>query len=100
MTVGQQLLVRADETATLDDFKSDPNKLVGTQLGTTNEIVAKETFPDKEIQSFEDFPGAILALLNKDIDGVVIDNVSAGGYIEENPGKTQSRVRKLLPMRN
>jgi polar amino acid transport system substrate-binding protein len=85
--VGQQLVVRADETATLDDFKSDPKKLVGTQLGTTNEIVAKKTFPDKEIKSFEDFPGAILALLNKDIDGVVIDNVSAGGYIKENQGK-------------
>jgi polar amino acid transport system substrate-binding protein len=87
VTIGQVLLVRADETATLADFKSDPKKLVGTQLGTTNEIVAKETFPDKKIQSFEDFPGAVLALLSSDIDAVVIDNVSALGYINENQGK-------------
>ncbi len=90
VTIGQVLLVRADETASLEDFKSNAEKLVGTQLGTTNEIVAKETFPDKEIQSFEDFPGAILALLSGDIDAVVIDNLSAGGFIAENAGKIKS----------
>ena len=87
VTIGQTLLVRADETSTLDDFKSNPDLIVGTQIGTTNEIVAKETFPDKEIQSFEDFGGAVLALISNDIDGVVIDNVSASGYMKENEGK-------------
>lgn len=90
VTIGQVLLVRADEPGTLADFKSDAGKLVGTQLGTTNEIVAKETFPDKEIQSFEDFPGSVLALINGDIDAVVIDNVSAAGYINENAGKLKA----------
>lgn len=90
VTIGQVLLVRTEETGSLADFKSDANKLVGTQLGTTNEIVAKETFPDKEIQSFEDFPGAILALLSGDIDAVVIDNLAAGGYIGEYTGKIKS----------
>jgi len=87
VTIGQTLLVRADETNTLDDFKSNADLLVGTQIGTTNEIVAKDTFPDKEIQSFEDFPGAVLALLSNDIDGVVIDNVSASGFMGENEGQ-------------
>jgi polar amino acid transport system substrate-binding protein len=85
--VGQTLLVRTDETNTLDDFKSNPDLLVGTQIGTTNEIVAKETFPDKEIQSYEDFPASVLALLSNDIDGVVIDNISASGFMAENEGK-------------
>jgi len=87
VTIGQTLLVRVDEISTLDDFKSNPDLIVGTQIGTTNEIVAKETFPDKEIQSFEDFGGAVLALISNDIDGVVIDNVSASGYMKENEGK-------------
>ena len=87
VTVGQVLLVRADETATLDDFKANPDLLVGTQIGTTNEIVAKETFPDKEIQSFEDFPASVLALISNDIDGVVIDVISASGFMGENEGK-------------
>ncbi len=85
--IGQVLLVRADETATLDDFLANADLTVGTQIGTTNEIVAKKTFPDKEIQSFEDFGGAVLALISGDIDGVVIDNVSAFGYMEANQGK-------------
>jgi polar amino acid transport system substrate-binding protein len=87
VTIGQVLLVRADETATLDDFKANADLLVGTQIGTTNEIVAKETFPDKEIQSYEDFGAAVLALISNDIDAVVIDNVSASGYMGENEGK-------------
>jgi polar amino acid transport system substrate-binding protein len=87
VTIGQVLLLRADETKTLDDFKADAALTVGTQIGTTNEMVAKETFPDKTIQSFEDFGAAVLALMAGDIDTVVIDNVSASGYIGENEGK-------------
>lgn len=87
ITVGQTLLVRVDETATVDEMKSDVSKIVGTQLGTTNEIVAKEHFPTERIKSFEDFPATILALLAGDIDAVVIDNISALGFMNEDPGK-------------
>ena len=84
--IGQVLLVRADETATVDEMKANDDVLVGTQLGTTNEIVAKENFPEDRIKSFEDFGGATLALLAGDIDAVVIDNVSAFGFMSENEG--------------
>jgi polar amino acid transport system substrate-binding protein len=87
VTIGQVLLVRADETLTVDALKADETKLVGTQIGTTNEIVAKKNFPEARVKSFEDFGGAVLALLGGDIDGVVIDNVSAGGYMSQNEGK-------------
>ncbi len=87
VTIGQVLLVRADETATVDEIKADPKRIVGTQLGTTNEIVAKKNFPEERVKSFEDFGGAVLALLSNDIDGVVIDNVTALGFMNENPGK-------------
>jgi polar amino acid transport system substrate-binding protein len=90
VTIGQVLLLRADDNSTLDDFKKNTDKLVGTQIGTTNEIVAKETFPDKKIQSFEDFGGAVLALKSGDIDAVVIDNISAAGFINENPGELKA----------
>jgi polar amino acid transport system substrate-binding protein len=86
VVVGQVLLTREGETNDLDAFKADAALLIGTQIGTTNEIVAKETFPDKEIQSYEDFGAAILALLANDIDGVVVDNVSASGFMDENEG--------------
>lgn len=85
--IGQVLLVRVDETATVDEIKADANRLVGTQIGTTNEIVAKEHFPAERVSSFEDFGAAVLALIAGDIDGVVIDNVTALGYMGENEGK-------------
>jgi ABC-type amino acid transport substrate-binding protein len=90
VTVGQLIMVRSDENITVDEMKADATKIVGTQLGTTNEIVAKETFPDERIKSFEDFGAATLALLAGDVDGVVIDNVSALGYMNENPGKLKT----------
>jgi polar amino acid transport system substrate-binding protein len=87
VTVGQVLLTRANETRDVETFKSDASALVGTQIGTTNAIVAESTFPDKSIQAFEDFGAAVLALISGDIDGVVIDNVTASGYMGENEGK-------------
>ena len=87
VTIGQVLLTRADETATVDEFKADSKKLIGTQIATTNEIVAKENFPAERVQSFEDFGAAVLALISGDIDAVVIDNVSALGYMDANQGK-------------
>jgi polar amino acid transport system substrate-binding protein len=87
VTVGQVLLVRVDETLSVDKMKADQTKLVGTQIGTTNEIVAKKNFPEARVKSFEDFGAAVMALLANDIDGVVIDNVSATGYMSQNEGK-------------
>jgi polar amino acid transport system substrate-binding protein len=87
VTVSQVVLQRIDDTITIDGLKADPKKLIGTQIGTTNEIVAKKNFAEAQVKSFEDFGAAVLALLSKDVDGVVIDTVSAGGYMQANPGK-------------
>jgi polar amino acid transport system substrate-binding protein len=87
--IGQVLLVTAGETASLDDFRTDPNLEIGTQIGTTNEIAAHREFGAERVQSFEDFGIAVLALIGGDIDGVVIDNVSALEYMEVNPGQME-----------
>jgi polar amino acid transport system substrate-binding protein len=85
--VSQTLLVRADETHTSDEFIADQNLLVGTQIQTTNYDAAVSIFPDKEIVAFEDFGAPVLALLSGDIDGVVIDDVAAFGFMGANPGQ-------------
>jgi len=85
--IGQVLLVRADDTHTLDDFLNNKDLKIATQIQTTNEIVAIKTFGAERVQSFEDFGAAVLALIAGDADGVVIDNVSAAGYMRENEGK-------------
>jgi len=88
VTIGQVLLTRSgEEGMDLAAAQADDSFLVGTQIGTTNEIVAKENFPEARVKSFEDFPGATSALMSGDIDGVVIDTVSAVGFIGANPGK-------------
>ena len=88
--VSQQLVVRIDETNSLEEFVSNTELKVGTQIGTTNYIAATEYFPDKEIQTYSDFGAAVLALLAGDIDGVVLDDTAAAGFITENPGEMKT----------
>jgi len=90
VTVSQILLVPTSETASLDEFKADSSKIVGTQIGTTNEIVANDYFGKDRVKSFEDFGAAILALLSGDVDGVVIDVITGSSFIEENEGKIKA----------
>ncbi len=95
-SVQQVLLVRVDEESeSVDAFIQNENKLVGTQLGTTNEIAARKHFPEERIKLFEDFGAAVLALLAGDIDGVVVDNVTGYSYVEENEGKL--KVLGIIP---
>lgn len=85
VSVAQILLVRVDEAATVDEIKNDSKRLIGTQIGTTNEIAAKENFPADRVKSFDDFGATVQALLSKDIDGVVIDYIAAVGFMDANP---------------
>jgi polar amino acid transport system substrate-binding protein len=84
VSVNQYVMVRANETRTVEQLKADANAKIGTQIGTTNEIAAKAYFTGKPIQAFEDFGAAILALKSSDIDGVVIDYIVAQGFMAEN----------------
>jgi polar amino acid transport system substrate-binding protein len=65
----------ADSLIALGDF------IVGTQVGTTNEITAKTLFGEDHVQSYQDFPVAIQALLQDDVDAVVVDRPAAEGFI-------------------
>jgi polar amino acid transport system substrate-binding protein len=87
VTVGQTVLVRTDEARTVEELQADAEALIGTQIGTTNAIVAKEQFPPERVQEFEDFPAAVLALSTGDIDAVVIDQISAVGFMDAEEGK-------------
>lgn len=81
----ETLLVRADETrfSTVAELKALPDYRVGTQIGTTNEITARNLFGDDRVQSFDVFGAAIEALMNDDVDAVVVDRPAAEGYIQE-----------------
>jgi polar amino acid transport system substrate-binding protein len=86
---GQVVLVRADETAIVG-VDSLTGKKVGVQTGTTND--EKATSLQKEgkvgdIKRYETFALAVAALINKDIDAVIIDSYAADGFININKDK-------------
>jgi len=88
--VEQRLVVKAGESrfATLDAFKAGDYK-VGTQTGTTNYDFAVKEWGKSRITAFVDFPLAIQALLNEDVDAVIIDDTAGQGYVGSNAPKLE-----------
>lgn len=84
--VSQRLLVRKGETrfADMDSFVADSKLRIGTQTGTTNYETAKGVLPEDRIQAFEQFPFAVAALLNSDVDAVIMDETAGQGYVGTN----------------
>jgi polar amino acid transport system substrate-binding protein len=82
LEVEQRLMVRKGETefTSLDAFKNGDYKL-GTQTGTTNYETAKKLYGEDRISAFETFPFAVQALLNDDVDAVIIDDTAGQGYV-------------------
>lgn len=89
ITTTQLLLVRIDEDRFVQpaEFAADPNLLAGTQLGTTNYDVAVELLGEDRVRAYDQWGPAVQALINGDVDAVVIDNVAGLGYVNANSGK-------------
>jgi polar amino acid transport system substrate-binding protein len=84
----ETLLVREgeDRFSTAAELKALDSYKVATQVGTTNEITAKTLFGEENVLSFDVFGAAIEALLNDDVDAVVVDRPAAEGFIEAQGG--------------
>lgn len=80
--VKQRMLVKKGEArfADLDAFKAGDFK-AGTQTGTTNYETGEKEYGKSRVKAFETFPFAVQALLNGDVDGVLIDDTAGQGYI-------------------
>jgi polar amino acid transport system substrate-binding protein len=87
ITVDQSILVRADETRfnTTQELIDETDILIGTQTGTTNYDVAIENFGEDRVRAYDLFPVAVQALINGDVDAVVMDNTAGLGYVGANP---------------
>jgi len=87
---GQVLLVRADDDrAELADEESftASDLTISTQIGTTNEYTAMKLFGEERVVSFDTFDMPVVALMAGDVDSVIIDEVAAIGFMNENPGE-------------
>ena len=86
----QVVIVNEGSDVTMDNLGE---KMIGTQRGTTGYIYASDTpenggYGEDHVQAYDNGAVAIQALLNGQIDAVIIDNAPAQEYVAANPGLT------------
>ncbi len=85
--VQQGILMRVENKgSSIDDYKSGSLRLA-SQKGTTNAELGEKLVGRDNLKLFDDFPPAVLALQNGDVDGVIIDSTSAAAYEQEFAGE-------------
>ncbi|MDE0448714.1 MAG: basic amino acid ABC transporter substrate-binding protein [Spirochaetaceae bacterium] len=95
LVVSQAILVRVEDAElTAEDFTGAGRKLAA-QTATTNAQLAEELVGRENVSLYDAFAGAILALQNGDVDGVVIDGTSGAAYEQEFAGELTMGVTGL-----
>lgn len=97
LVVGQSITTRVEDAAlTQDDFTSEGSSLtLGAQLGTTNAQLGQELVGDARMRLYDTFNAAVLALLNGDVDGVIIDDTTADAFVQQYSGDLIVEIRGL-----
>ncbi len=91
----QAILVRVeDQGMKAEDFKAKGKKL-SAQTGTTDADLAASLVGKENVVAFDTFSASVLALKNKDVDGVVINGANADSYEKEFAGELVAPVRGL-----
>jgi len=91
INAGQAVVVRADETAINSD-KDLPGKTVGAQIGTTGAIAVDE-ISGATLKEYDTIDLAMLDLVNKNLDAVVIDTpVAANFALQSAPFKGKLKI--------
>jgi polar amino acid transport system substrate-binding protein len=91
----QAILMRVDsQSMTIDDFKSKGKKL-SAQANTTDAQLAESLVGKENVTAYDSFAGAIIALKNKDVDGVVINGANAGEYEKQFAGELVVGIKDL-----
>lgn len=84
----QVVIIKEGSEVTLDNMG---DYMIGTQQGTTGYIYCSDTpenggFGEDHVIAYEDGAAAVQALINGQVDCVVIDNAPAQEYVKANPG--------------
>lgn len=88
---GVQVVIVPDDSdiTSIDDLDND--KMIGTQRGTTGYIYASDTpenggYGEDHVKAYDNGALAVQAMLNGQVDAVIIDNGPAQEYVKANPG--------------
>ncbi|MNL51277.1 glutamine ABC transporter periplasmic protein [compost metagenome] len=91
----QAVLMRVeDQDITLDRFK-DAGRKLSAQANTTDAQVAESVVGKENVAAYDTFSAAIIALKNKDVDGVVINGANAAAYEREFAGELVVAIKDL-----
>ena len=87
---GVQVVI-VPEDSDIQSIDDMDGKMIGTQRGTTGYIYCSDTpenggFGEEHVTAYDDGATAVKALLNGQVDCVVIDNAPAQEYVKANPG--------------
>ncbi len=83
--LAQRLLVRVDEDRfnTIEEF-AEGDFIAGVQVATTNYFTAVDLVGEDRVVGYDTFGFAVQALINGDVDAVVMDDVAGQGYVGVN----------------
>jgi ABC-type amino acid transport substrate-binding protein len=86
----QVVIVKEDSDVTMDNLGE---KMIGTQRGTTGYIYASDTpenggYGEDHVQAYDSGATAVQALVNGQIDAVIIDQAPAEEFVNANDGLT------------
>ena len=81
---------------TLEDFTAEDSDLtLGAQVGTTNAATAEQLVGRDKVRLYDDFNSAIQGLINGDVDGVMIDDVTAEAFVQQYAGELVVNIREV-----
>ena len=86
----QVVIVKEGSDVTMDNLG---DKMIGTQRGTTGYIYASDTpenggYGEDHVVAYDSGITAVQALMNGQVDAVIIDNAPAQEFVKANPGLT------------
>ena len=81
----QVVIVKEGSDVTMDNLGE---KLIGTQRGTTGNIYASGDYGDDHVKAYDNGATAVNALLNDQVDCVIIDEAPAKEFVAANAGLT------------
>lgn len=86
----QSVIVKEGSDVTMDNLGE---KMIGCQRGTTGYIYASDTpdnggYGEDHVTAYDNGASAVQALMNGQVDCVIIDNAPAAEYVKANPGLT------------
>ena len=94
MINSQAILIRAEDMGlTLDDFKA--GKKLSAQANTTDAELARTIVGEGNVLAYDTFNASVLALQNKDVDGVVINGANGPAYEAQFAGALVVGVKEL-----